>query len=215
MRVNILAGGPPSLWPKDLFAQPGTWIGVDRGAWYLYQEGLAMNAVIGDFDSLSEAEYATLRAHLQDTEIEQFPPEKDFTDTALALRQAQKLGADVIYLYGATGGRIDHLLSNLWLPAEAEFSDIIDRLVLVDCQNQVTYLTPGDRQVRQVPGMKYLGFMPLGLVDNLVIHDAKYTLTSAKNKPKMWSSNEFVTELVHVSFDTGILMVTQSKDGGI
>jgi thiamine pyrophosphokinase len=68
--------------------------------------------------------------------------------------------------------------------------------------------------VKHIGGMKYLGFMPLGLVDNLKIIDAKYTLTQPESKAIMWSSNEFINELVHLSFDSGIMIVTQSKDGG-
>ncbi|GAP00079.1 thiamine diphosphokinase [Fructobacillus ficulneus] len=214
MRVNILAGGPTEFWPDDLFDQPGTWLGADRGAWYLKEAGIEFDLAVGDFDSLSTAEFADLTAHLTDTDVRRFPPEKDFTDTQLAIKTAADLGADEIKVYGATGGRLDHLLANLTFPAMPGFAEIAERVELVDQQNSVTYLLPGEKAVRQISGMKYLGFMPLGIVDNLKILDAKYTLTQPKSRAIMWSSNEFINELVHLSFETGIIVVTQSKDGG-
>ena len=42
--------------------------------------------------------------------ILQFQPEKDETDTELAMRIAMERGCDVIHLLGATGNRLDHML---------------------------------------------------------------------------------------------------------
>lgn len=214
MRVNILAGGPSAYWPDDLFDQPGQWIGADRGAWHLYRAGIAFEMAVGDFDSLTATELAALTKHLETNDVHRFPPEKDFTDGQLAIKYADQMGADEIYLYGATGGRMDHLLANLTFPAMDGFLPIAEKVFLVDRQNVVRYLLPGDKAVKQIAGMKYLGFMPLGIVDNLKIIDAKYTLTQPESRAIMWSSNEFVNELVHLSFTSGVLVVTQSKDGG-
>lgn len=212
MQVNILAGGGAELWPTDIFDQPGVWIGADRGAWRLLKAGVNFQLAVGDFDSLNPQEYQFLKEHFQQENIKQVPTVKDFTDTQLALQTAMNFDCDLIKVYGATGGRVDHLLSNLWIINEPVFQPIVEKVHFVDCQNDISYLQPGYKTIQHIPGMKYLGFMPLGLVDNLHIIDAKYTLTSAVNWPKMWSSNEFVDELVHVSFDSGIIMVTQTKD---
>lgn len=223
MRINILAGGPTEFWPDDIFEQEGQWLGADRGAWYLMQAGMDFQTVVGDFDSLTKEEFEEVISHLEANHVYRFPPEKDFTDTQLAIKAAASLGADEIRVYGATGGRLDHLLANLTFPAmdgftelaqEIDLPDLVERVALVDKQNVVSYLLPGQKVVKHIDGMKYLGFMPLGLVDNLKIIDAKYTLTQPESKAIMWSSNEFINELVHLSFDSGIMIVTQSKDGG-
>ncbi|CAK8054216.1 thiamine diphosphokinase [Eupransor demetentiae] len=213
--LNILAGGPVDQWPAGLFSKKGPWIGADRGAYYLLKKGITPALVVGDFDSLSSEEFDFVQSKIQAAEIEQVPTRKDFTDTQLALRHAVEMPVDLINVYGATGGRIDHLLSNLWLPVEPDLQASAEKIRFIDCQNVVSYLLPGHKTVRKLAGMKYLGFMALGLVENLDIPDAEYPLTSKVNWPKMWSSNEFVGELVHVSFSSGILMVTQSKDGGL
>lgn len=212
MQINILAGGDPSLWPEQLFDEPGYWIGADRGAWRLYQRGIPMLLAVGDFDSLKPDELQVLASHLQKNEIIHVKAEKDETDTELALLYAQAKNPDIINIFGATGGRLDHLLSNLWLLANPKFEAIIEKTHIVDNVNDVSYLSPGVKTIHKISGTKYLGFMPLTEVTHFKIIDAKYTLTLTNNVSKMWSSNEFVNDIVHVSFNTGILMVTQTKD---
>lgn len=212
MQINILAGAPTELWPDDLFQEPGLWIGADRGAWRLYERGLPMMMAVGDFDSLTDTELATLQAHLQANEIMHVQAEKDETDTELALLYAQRQQPDQIKVFGATGGRVDHLLSNLWLMANPVFDAIVEKTQFIDRLNVVSYVQPGEKEVYQIPGTKYLGFMPLNDVKDFQIIDAKYPLSLTDNVAKMWSSNEFKADIVHISFKTGIVMVTQSKD---
>ena len=125
---------------------------------------------------------------------------------------AQKQPVSCIKVFGATGGRLDHLLSNLWLMADPKFDSIIEKLEIIDQTNTVTFLKAGEHTVLKQENSHYLGFMPINDVKNFKIIDAKYPLTLTENKYKMWSSNEFLNDRVHVSFDTGIIMVTQSID---
>lgn len=212
MQINILAGGPVDLWPKNLFNEPGVWIGADRGAWYLYQHRVAMMLAVGDFDSLTSAEFEALQEHITAENIVHVRAEKDETDTELAIMFAQKQAVSCIKVFGATGGRLDHLLSNLWLMADPKFDDVVEKLEIIDQTNSVTFLKAGQHSVLKHKNSHYLGFMPINDVKNFKIIDAKYPLTLTENKYKMWSSNEFLNDRVHVSFDTGIIMVTQSID---
>lgn len=212
MQINILAGGPVDLWPKNLFNEPGVWIGADRGAWYLYQHRVAMMLAVGDFDSLTSAEFEALQEHITAENIVHVRAEKDETDTELAIMFAQKQAVSRIKVFGATGGRLDHLLSNLWLMADPKFDDVVEKLEIIDQTNSVTFLKAGQHSVLKHKNSHYLGFMPINDVKNFKIIDAKYPLTLTENKYKMWSSNEFLNDRVHVSFDTGIIMVTQSID---
>lgn len=212
MQINILAGGPVDLWPKNLFNEPGVWIGADRGAWYLYQHRVAMMLAVGDFDSLTSMEFEALQEHITAENIVHVRAEKDETDTELAIMFAQKQSVSRIKVFGATGGRLDHLLSNLWLMADPKFDDVVEKLEIIDQTNSVTFLKAGHHSVLKHKNSHYLGFMPINDVKNFKIIDAKYPLTLTENKYKMWSSNEFLNDRVHVSFDTGIIMVTQSID---
>ncbi|MBS9334490.1 thiamine diphosphokinase [Fructobacillus sp. M1-13] len=218
MRINILAGGPKENWPADLFKKPGDWVGADRGALFLMEAGIEPLFAVGDFDSVSDDERQRLIAYQKEREMTIYPAHKDYTDTALAVRYAMAAGADDIVLYGATGGRLDHELSNLTIPLldsflpQDGFSSLVGRFSIVDCRNTISYLDAEHNVVEKLPGHHYLGFMPLGIVDNFSILDAEYPLTIKENSGIMYSSNEFIGELVHVSIDRGIVLVTQSTD---
>lgn len=90
---------------------------ADGGANFAALSGRMPNLVIGDLDSISPE-------NLNQCEnagclIERYPCEKDETDLELALSRAEEqarfVGERDIWLYGATGKRIDHFLGNVAL----------------------------------------------------------------------------------------------------
>ena len=89
-------------------------IAADGGARTAAGLGLAPDLVVGDGDSLSEDELATLAA--RGVEVLRFPTEKDESDTELAVREALARGAGSIVVLGAFGGaRLDHALATIAL----------------------------------------------------------------------------------------------------
>ncbi|MEP7290200.1 MAG: thiamine diphosphokinase [Chloroflexota bacterium] len=90
-------------------------VAADGGARVAQHYGLRVDTVIGDMDSLSPEELETLQA--AGTTILPHPPEKDETDLELALMLAAQHGADWLRIVGATGGRLDQTLSNIYLLA--------------------------------------------------------------------------------------------------
>ena len=85
--------------------------GAARALWL----GVVPTWVVGDMDSLSQADREKLDG--AGAVFYTYPPEKDDTDTQLALGLAQKEGADEIVVWGGAGDRIDHTLSNLFSAA--------------------------------------------------------------------------------------------------
>ena len=69
--------------------------------------------VVGDLDSLDEANRQTLEAG--GTEFITHPPDKDQTDLELALLYALARGATEITVLGAIGGRLDMTIANVQL----------------------------------------------------------------------------------------------------
>jgi len=84
------------------------------GAWAkAVAAGVPVDRVIGDLDSLTDEQKASLRASGVDVQVH--PAHKDFTDLHLALDHALGLSPGKVIVFGAFGGRIDHTLANVLL----------------------------------------------------------------------------------------------------
>ncbi len=93
--------GTHSLKTEDLL------IGVDSGAEFLFRNDLIPKAIIGDFDSLDSA---VKQFYQGKTTFIDFPQDKDFTDTELALQYALDLAPSEIILINSLDKRFDHAL---------------------------------------------------------------------------------------------------------
>lgn len=79
---------------------------ADRGIIHAEKLNITPDIITGDFDSYT--------GEIPDCkEVFRSVPEKDDTDTMLAVKLALERGADNIRLYGATGGRFDHTFANI------------------------------------------------------------------------------------------------------
>jgi thiamine pyrophosphokinase len=84
---------------------------ADGGGRWARRFGIRPDRVVGDLDSLDQADQKALAA--AGVELAVYPPEKDDTDTQLALKIAEREGAREVVIWGGTGSRLDHTLSNL------------------------------------------------------------------------------------------------------
>ena len=209
--VNLLVGGPTANYPADLTTIPGPWVGADRGALRLVKRGIQPVMVVGDFDSIDAAELQTVKDALVGAVV--VKPDQDHTDTQLAIKSSfEQLQPDEVHLYGATGGRLDHLLANMWLVLDPVFRQWAPQIKLIDKQNSVRFFLPGDYQITKEADKRYLAFVPL-MPMHLTLPDEKYQLDAAYNAyPISWASNEFSGNTGHFSFDAGVLAVIQSRD---
>lgn len=215
-RVIVVAGGPTDLWPKNALelikSSETVTIGVDRGVLHLIEQGIVPAIAIGDFDSLSETELKRVESCVE--HIHYSIPEKDDTDMQLGVLAAMESypQAEMILL-GATGGRMDHFLSNLWLALEPRFQKVLAQISLLDCQNTIRYFPPGTYTIKKEGDKKYLAFVCFAPVNGLTLYDAKYTLKQTDvTRPISYSSNEFVGDSTTFSFSSGCVAVIQSKD---
>lgn len=85
---------------------------ADGGANYAYSLKVVPDCIIGDMDSIA-GEVGDFFYGLE-VPVKKHPRQKDFTDTQLALSEAEARGADEIILIGSLGNRLDHTLSNLY-----------------------------------------------------------------------------------------------------
>lgn len=212
MKILLVAGGSPKDWPQFDSMDFDYFVGIDRGSLYILEQGWSLDLAVGDFDSLTKDEQQIVQK--QAKELVKAQAEKDDTDTQLALALAiQKFPESEIMIVGATGGRLDHFLANLWLPLEPRFQEFAHQIKVKDRQNSIAYYLPGDYVVKKEENMDYLAYCCLTPVTNLTLKESKYTLDRVDVAiPTSYASNEFVGDTARLSFDTGMIAVIQSRD---
>jgi len=111
-------GAPPrglldATWP-DWAAGVRIHIAADGGARSAAAFGIRLDYWVGDGDSIDDATLDRLAR--EGVAIQRAEPDKDESDTELALLTAIQHGADAVVILGALGGvRFDHALANIGL----------------------------------------------------------------------------------------------------
>ena len=100
MKIAIISGAP-NAWLDLEHIKASFVIGVDRGALTLVEHGICPDIAIGDFDSVTESEFAKIKDSA--LELVQLPSEKDETDTEVALNVAMTKEATDVRIYGSLG----------------------------------------------------------------------------------------------------------------
>ncbi len=121
-------------------------VAVDNGLAAFDRCKIVPHLIVGDMDSVSPQ---MLFAYAERAEVVSVPAEKNETDAALAVDEAVKRGADRIVFIGATGGRIDHLLSNLMLLKYAHNKDAV--LWIEDDRHEIS-LSKGETEIHGKKG---------------------------------------------------------------
>ncbi|MGG6795795.1 UNVERIFIED_CONTAM: thiamine diphosphokinase [Streptococcus canis] len=206
-KVALFAGGDLSYISRDF----DYFVGIDRGSLFLLENGLPLNMAVGDFDSVSQETFTDIKEKAEFIIIAH--PEKDDTDTELALKEVfARFPEAEVTIFGAFGGRMDHLLSNIFLPSDPDIAPFMSQIALRDQQNMLTYRPAGRHLIHQEEGMTYVAFMAEGEAD-LTIAGAKFELTQDNFfKKKIYSSNAFIHQPITVSLPSGYLIIIQSKD---
>jgi thiamine pyrophosphokinase len=171
--------------------------------------GVKPDFIVGDFDTVNQE----LLEHYEKDIILRHPPEKDQTDTELAIETALNSGCNHLVFFGATGSRLDHSLGNIFLlermvkqGVSAELLNENNRLYL---KNQSFTLqrnnTWGD----------YLSLLPLSeTVEGVTLTGFKYPVERLTfyRDCTLGISNEITAEEARVEFSKGTFIVVESKD---
>ena len=208
MKAVLVANGPfEEVCPvrlREAAALADLVIGIDGGARTLTRLGLTPTHVTGDFDSLGLEERDALEscgAVLVPT------PDQDFTDLDKALRFAfEELKAVEAVVFGATGGRLDHLysvLSVLIKHAQARDITVVDRVGKVFLVRGALRLTGDDLAGRT------LSLMALGPVEGVTTTGVLWPLSDDRLAPgeRDGTLNVVVSTTVTISRASGDLLV--------
>lgn len=187
-------------------------IAVDAGLKKALELGLEPDTVVGDFDTVDPEVLAFYRQK-EHIVWDVHQPEKDETDTELALLKAQALGCREIVVLGATGGRMDHTLGNIHLLFPCLQKGI--HAYILDPQNKL-YLIDGPTvyQRKKMWG-KYISFLPLTeTVHGITLEGFKYPLNERDIEigASLCISNELTEEEGRITFRDGVLICVESHD---
>ncbi|MCC7208076.1 MAG: thiamine diphosphokinase, partial [Anaerolineae bacterium] len=158
-----------------------------------------------DLDSVPEA--AIQAAQDAGALILRHKVEKDETDLELALIEAVQRGADPIRILGASGGRLDHLISNVYLLALPQLTGRDVRLV--DAGESAWLARPGEHTIRGQPG-DTLSLVPVaGDAQGIRTDGLYYPLRGETLRfgPARGTSNVMTAPWAHVAFESGLLLI--------
>lgn len=189
-----------------------TTIAVDAGMEFAYRNQLQVQFIVGDFDSVSGdiIDYYRREGNI---EINGYQPEKDATDTQIAVEKAISIGSKNIWILGATGRRLDHFLGNVNCLALAQKAGVC--AFIVDEYNCMRMIESGTvLQVDKQFG-KYVSFLPFGgIVTGVNLEGFKYPLVNHTLvcEDGLGISNEIVGENARITFSSGRVLMIQSRD---
>ena len=113
MQIAIFANGPIADYRfiGGIISKSANIIACDGGCKHTQELGILPHCIIGDFDSAPKG----LVEEYEDMGIKKitFPSQKDDTDLALCMAYALSLSPSSIVVFGASGGRFDHMLANV------------------------------------------------------------------------------------------------------
>lgn len=190
-------------------------IAADKGIETMAEMNLMPDFIIGDFDSASE-DAVNIINNLHEVyhiPVERLIPEKDDTDTEDAVKLALSHTKGDIYILGGTGTRIDHVLGNIAVLGMGH--DAHRRIILQDSHNRIELLFEDTVIKKEELFGKYISFFPFGdRVEGLTLEGFKYPLKnySFGGFNSLGVSNELAAEEGHISFNSGVLIMVQSKD---
>lgn len=123
-RAVVIAHGELEVTPQveEAVRRAELIVAADGGAAHALSHGWWPHLLVGDLDSASPGVRAEAEAH--GAQVLQYSPQKDETDTELALRAAVERGAMEICLLGAAGNRLDHTLANVLLLAMPQWAGV-------------------------------------------------------------------------------------------
>lgn len=220
-RCLIITGGPIDLEFAAEFLKERTYdyvAAVDAGFLICQKLGIRPDLLVGDFDTYGREEIRKVLDRL-DCTVDIHRPEKDETDTELAFSDIREAGYEEADVLGATGGRLDHELSNIYLLAQARRQGLT--VYLYDRQNRIYVLDSDSEPEREFRKNElfgtYLSFLPLTeTVTGITLTGFKYPLTdksiSMRQDPGLCVSNELAGETARIAFRKGILLCIESRD---
>ena len=180
---------------------------ADGGIKNLIGTDIIPDEVLGDFDSIDEEGKSFIEKN--NIKIEKYPSRKDFTDTELCLEVLLKKGADDIIILGATGTRLDHMFSSMFLLERLKKESVAGKFI--DDYNEVSFISNETVEVKKNK-YKYLSIVPVSKEVCLTLKGTEYEVENLKfNRfTTIAVSNEVKDEVAKIEIDgEGFLILSR------
>ncbi|HEX3811615.1 MAG TPA: thiamine diphosphokinase [Mycobacteriales bacterium] len=203
--IVFSGGDPPAADVRELLPADAYVIAADSGLDHATTWCVAVDHVVGDFDSVKPATLADAEAG--GARVERHPTAKDATDLELALDAAHSV-ADRIVVVGGSAGRLDHLLGTALLLGRAAYADSVVTAHLGPATLRVVRTAA---TLAGVPG-ELLSLLPLhGPAHGVVTSGLRFPLRAETLHPgsSRGISNEFIEPHAEVRLTSGVLLAVQ------
>lgn len=214
-RALIVTGGTVSQSQLSNVLEQETYdlvIAVDNGLLALHQAGRQPDIIVGDFDTVDPALIQWYQ-NKPGVAVRQFCPEKDATDTEIAIELVIEAGVQEVILIGALGTRIDHSIANIMLLLPLLKKQIQGKIL---DEHNLIYMTQQPVYLRREECFgTYVSLLPITeQVTGITLVGMKYPLNHAvlNQGSSLGISNEIVCAQAQILLEEGILLIIEAKD---
>lgn len=206
----ISAGDVNTTLLREKKSEYDFFIAADLGFEKAKQSGIFPYMLVGDFDSIGHSLCNPLPHNQNNKEIQviQFPIEKDYSDTYLAIEEGIKLGYTNFHIYGALGGdRFSHSIANLQTLCAMKSKGVTITLIGT---NEIVYLLENEPLTLTPPlGSTFSIFSLSDKATGVTITGAKYPLEDATltSTFPLGVSNHSTSTEISISVKEGYLLV--------
>lgn len=190
---------------------------VDGGLKIAHDMELHIDYIVGDFDTVPRELLDKYKGRDENNcnlpIVIEYPPEKDATDTHIALELAISLFPSEIIILGGTGTRLDHTIANIHLLLLALEHNI--KTSLIDFNNKIYLIDKPISIKKSKTHGKYVSLLPFTeTVEGLTLEGFKYPLynKTLEMGKSLGISNEIIEKKASIQLSKGILMVIEARD---
>lgn len=182
---------------------------ADGGLNYLVDLNILPNILVGDLDSVDEK--AKIYIEENSIEVIKLNPEKDESDTEMALKHLIDKGIKEINIISAIGSRMDHTLGNIFILKR--LYNISVNATIINDNNEIIYMETESRKIFK-DNFKYLSIIPL---DEKLIYSTqgmKYEVSDLELEfgSTQGLSNEIIKKEANIIVNEGSCLIIKSRD---
>lgn len=190
-------------------------IAADAGLVIADKLSIIPDYIVGDFDTVNPLLMYKYEKD-ENVKIIRFKPEKDFTDTQIAVKKAIELNSVFIHILGGTGSRLDHTIANIYLLQSALEAGI--DAMLVSKNNRIRLIGYSRKNIIiEKSEYKYVSLIPLSdVVKKITTTGMKYNIENfdmyIDKQISLGVSNEILNNNATINIAEGKLLLIESID---